>query len=240
VVEGEFAQSAPANDSNLVMRAATLLASVYPENAKFGGTLTLQKQVPAGAGLGGGSADAAAALRLLNRVWHIGTNEDSLAGLAAQLGADVPVCIYNQPAWARGVGDDVSLMPAGKSLPLLVIYPGVPLATADVFRSYSPPFSAQSLHWPPSAPDESDMATWHNDLEMPAKTLCPSVTDVLAVLARTGSRDDQMCGFGMSGSGSSCYALCRDYVAIQHLALQLRTMYQPSWVYEGWLQTPFV
>jgi 4-diphosphocytidyl-2-C-methyl-D-erythritol kinase len=239
-VEGPFASVAPANATNLVLRAAHLLAGQYPQQAKTGGHLTLVKHVPAGAGLGGGSADAAAALRLLNRVWGIGCDLAGLAGLAAQLGADVPVCVYGKPAWARGVGDDLSFLPSGQTLPLMVIFPDVPLSTADVFRSRNAPFSSPEAVWPPENPALSDMPGWRNDLAEPAKRLSPAVADVLARLARMASGNGSVSGFGMSGSGSCCYAVCQSHAAVQHLALQLRSMYPLAWIYEGSLETPFI
>ncbi len=239
-VSGPFAPMAPAGPDNLVMRAAAALATAFPKEASAGGRLTLQKRVPAGAGLGGGSADAAATLRLLNRVWHLGLEIDVLSQFAATLGADVPACVFSRPAWARGVGADLSFLAPARRLPLLVIFPGKPLSTRQVFSGFNPLFSKENEHWPPAMPEPGEDLFWRNDLEMAAAVAEPVVADVLDSLARMVKDDRSTLLSGMSGSGSACFVLYRADSAAQHLATRLRERYPASWLYEGTLISPFI
>jgi len=202
--EGPFAASLAAEPDNLVLRAARALAAkigVAPRAA-----LTLRKHLPVASGIGGGSADAAAALRLLNRFWGAGLDAAALRALAAPLGADVPVCIASRPARMQGVGERVSPAPRLPACGLLLVNPGVPLATPAVFRARAPGFSAAASlpdAWPDAATMAADLAQLTNDLEAPARALCPEVGAVLAALeALPGALLSRM-----SGSGATCFAL---------------------------------
>jgi 4-diphosphocytidyl-2-C-methyl-D-erythritol kinase len=240
VVRGDFAHVAPLDETNLVMKAASALASHYPEHARRGGTLVLEKVVPAGAGLGGGSADAAAALRLLNRVWQIDSGLDELSELARRLGADVPACLFSRPAWARGVGDKLDFLPAGRPLPMLVVHPGTAVQTASVFNSFSKVYSKACTSWPPTAPHLNDRTFWRNDLEASACSLEPSIAALLVQLREFRDENRDVLAIAMSGSGSACYMLCQNFATIQHLALCLRDLYRDAWIWQGRLISPFV
>ncbi|HYJ83888.1 MAG TPA: 4-(cytidine 5'-diphospho)-2-C-methyl-D-erythritol kinase [Allosphingosinicella sp.] len=180
-VTGDFAGRLNDPEDNLVLRAARLLGG-----EGRGAALTLDKRLPVAAGIGGGSADAAAALRLLDRWWDLGLGQAELLALAGRLGADVPACLRSQTVRGTSRGD--RLEPArtphsGK--PLLLVNPGVPVATADVFRRW------RGL--------ESD----GNDLEPPAREIAPEIGEVLEAL-----RAADGAGFvGMSGSGATCFAI---------------------------------
>lgn len=239
-VTGPFAGMAPAGPDNLVLKAAAALQAAFPKKAALGGSLLLDKRVPAGAGLGGGSADAAAALRLLNRVWNLNLDLATLSRFAAPLGADVPVCVFSQPTWAEGIGDQLSFLPTGKQLPFLVIYPGQPLSTSRVFHSGKILYlNRKNLILPPM-PALGDKAFWSNDLEAAAASLEPSIADVLGDLKRIQSQDDRILLSGMSGSGCACFALGHTDSALQHLAVWFRTRYRAAWVFEGKLFSPFI
>ncbi|MBB3899304.1 4-(cytidine 5'-diphospho)-2-C-methyl-D-erythritol kinase [Roseococcus suduntuyensis] len=203
-LEGPFGAALQAEPDNLVLRAARALAAaagVAPRAA-----LTLRKHLPVASGIGGGSADAAAALRLLNRMWGAGLDDAALRALAAPLGADVPVCVASSPARMQGVGELVSPGPRLPPCGLLLVNPGVPLATPAVFRARAPGFSAEArlpAAWPDAAAMAADLAHLTNDLEAPARALCPEVGEVLAALtALPGALLARM-----SGSGATCFAL---------------------------------
>ncbi len=193
-ISGPFAHAAPADASNLVLRAAHLLDPA----GRHGGTLHLIKNVPSGAGLGGGSADAAAALRLLNTAWHCGHDLEALAALATQLGADVPVCVYGRPAWARGIGDALSFLDVRADYPVLVLCPDVHLATAAVFAARRDAFAPAAALWPP-ADSRRDGKCWHNDLSVPAQTIAPELAQIMAAAQRCSAADEDVIGYGMSG-----------------------------------------
>ncbi|MEA3038801.1 MAG: 4-diphosphocytidyl-2-C-methyl-D-erythritol kinase [Sphingomonadales bacterium] len=191
-IAGPFARGLEPGD-NLVLRAAEALRKRYA--VAGGAALRLDKRLPVAAGLGGGSADAAAALRLLVRLWGLDSAEADLLDLAATLGADVPACLLSRTIRGQGKGD--RLAPADLSLagtPILLVNPGAALATADVFRRWTGPGSG-------SLP--ADALTGGNDLEPAAIALAPAVGELLerlrecpgATLAR------------MSGSGATCFAL---------------------------------
>jgi 4-diphosphocytidyl-2-C-methyl-D-erythritol kinase len=174
-VTGPFAAGVPDGEDNLVMRAARSLAG------SRGAALTLDKRLPVASGIGGGSADAAAALRLLDRWWGLGLGEGRLLELARPLGADVPACLLSRTARGEGRGDVLTPVDLGLSgTPILLVNPGVPLRTADVFGL-----------WDGSTGGD-------NDLLAPARRLAPVIDEVLAALK--GARRS-----GMSGSGATCF-----------------------------------
>ena len=132
-VKGPHAAALAREADNLVLKAARLLgghAGIEP-----GAAFTLTKNIPLASGLGGGSADAAAALRALCRLWCLALPERELAGLAVQLGADVPMCLMERTAIAGGIGEKLAAAPALPACGLLLVNPGVSLPTADVFRA---------------------------------------------------------------------------------------------------------
>ena len=196
-IAGAFARDLGAGADNLVLRAA--LALRRPGD---GAALRLTKSLPVAAGIGGGSADAAAALRLLARLWQA-----PLPGPAAllRLGADLPVCLAGRSCRMRGIGETLAPL----ALPpfwLVLANPGVPLATAAVFaglpRRDNPPLAA-----PPALPDAAALAAFlaaqRNDLEIPAAALAPPIAEARAALAaQPGCRLARM-----SGSGATCFGL---------------------------------
>jgi 4-diphosphocytidyl-2-C-methyl-D-erythritol kinase len=196
-LDGPFARDLDAGAGNLALRAALLLRA-----PGRGAALRLVKSLPVAAGLGGGSADAAATLRLLARLWGV-----PLPGPAVVLGlgADVPACLAGGPARMRGVGERLEPL----TLPpfwVVLANPGVPLATADVFRRCAAPENPPL----PAVPAFADaaalagfLAAQRNDLEAPAIAEAPVIAEVLAALAALpGCRLARM-----SGSGATCFGL---------------------------------
>ncbi len=204
-IAGPFAPALRAAESdNLVIAAARALAARY--GVGEGARLRLDKQLPVAAGLGGGSADAAAALHGLVEFWGLDAPAAELHALAAELGADVPVCLAGRPSFVAGIGDRVV---AAQALPpawLVLANPGVPLSTAAVFAARKGRFSAPMRWREPIA----DLRAWaarltacRNDLEVPALGLVPEIREVLATL-----RDTAGCMLArMSGSGATCFGL---------------------------------
>ena len=194
VVTGPFAHALGAGSDNLVLRAAQALRERLGVEA--GARLFLDKRLPVAAGIGGGSADAAAALRLLDRWWRCSSPPETLTGIARSLGADIPACLVSTPVRGRGRGDELEPVDLGAlaGAPLLLANPSVPLATADVFR-----------HWSggDGGPVPEDLRAGRNDLEAPAFRLAPVVAKVLEALR--GTRGASLAR--MSGSGATCFAL---------------------------------
>ena len=139
VVEGPFAGALSDVDDNLVMRAARNLRSWADIDA--GAALLLDKKLPVAAGLGGGSSDAAAALRALTRLWNLDIGADELARLGAMLGADVPACLAGTPLYAGGIGEIIEQAPPLPPIGVVLVNPGVALSTAAVYGARGGPFS---------------------------------------------------------------------------------------------------
>jgi 4-diphosphocytidyl-2-C-methyl-D-erythritol kinase len=204
-VTGPFAASLAAEPDNLVLRAARMLAA--ESGLRPVGTLTLDKRVPVASGVGGGSADAAATLRLLCRVWRLNPLDQAVARIASRLGSDVPVCLHSQPMRMRGIGDKLTPAPLLPSCGLVLVNPGVPLATALVFRARAPENYTPGAVLPDVWDTASRMATTlsglTNDLEAPAIGLVPTIREVLRAIAeRPGCLLARM-----SGSGATCFGL---------------------------------
>jgi len=197
-------------DDNLVMCAARLLGA--RAGVKAGAALSLDKRLPAAAGIGGGSSDAAAALRALARLWQVQLAELELVALALELGADVPACLVGRPVWAGGIGERLEpatgLPPAG----IVLANPRRPLPTAAVFRQRSGAFSepGRFAAMPADAAGlAAVLAARRNDLTAAAVGLVPEIGAALDRLARLpGALLARM-----SGSGATCFALFGDRAA---------------------------
>lgn len=203
-LSGPFGETLAAEPDNLVLRAARALAA--EAGCTAGAALHLEKHLPVASGIGGGSADAAAALRLLNRLWGCGLDAAALARIAAPLGADIPVCVASRPARMQGIGEEISPGPALPECGLLLVNPRVPVATPAVFRARQGAFSPLASlpeSWPDARAMAADLARFSNDLEAPALALCPVIADVLTAL-----RASPGCLLArMSGSGATCFGL---------------------------------
>ncbi len=218
-VAGPFAAGLPVPDArdagaaeNLVLRAARALSALTGQAPRA--ALVLDKRLPVASGIGGGSADAAAALRLLQALWGVAPRPDELAALALGLGADVPVCLGSRPARMGGVGEVLSAVPPLPPLGLALVNPGVAVSTRAVFEARAAsaggagPFGGRAAPPLPAGwADAAALAGWlagtGNDLEDAALALCPPVGAVLAAL-----RAQPGCLLArMSGSGATCFAL---------------------------------
>ena len=203
-LEGRFAAKLTAEPDNLVLKAARALQQAFA--CGKGARITLSKELPVAAGLGGGSADAAAALRALCELWDLPCDEAGLLALAAGLGADVPVCLTASPSFVTGIGEILTPAPALPELWVLLVNPGQALSTADVFAARDGPYAPPS--GPPAAFDGPEgllawLADHGNDLEAPARRLLPEIGEVLPVIAAQPA-----CRLArMSGSGATCFGL---------------------------------
>jgi 4-diphosphocytidyl-2-C-methyl-D-erythritol kinase len=227
-VTGTFAGALEAEADNLVLRAARALWNrSRPSDAAMSGApisgapisgglapgmgtspgakLVLEKNLPVASGIGGGSADAAAALRLLSRFWGLGP--DAAGSLAAGLGADVPVCLAGTPALMSGIGEVLDPAPCLPDVGLVLVNPGVAVATPAVFRNRSGPFSSKARFpaqgWKDVASLVDSLSVTSNDLEAPARLLASEIGDALDIVAATPG-----CLLSrMSGSGATCFGL---------------------------------
>lgn len=230
-VKGDFAdilRDTTKPENNLVIRAATELARAAGK-AKLAPThLELVKRLPVAAGLGGGSADAAAALRLLNREWQTGLSDERLMEAGRRLGADVPMCVLSRPLVAAGIGDRVTPVAALPALPVVLVHPGVPVVTADVFRELP---TAERSGLPPLPAKFAtllEVIFWlrqaRNDLAEPAAR----VNKAAASAARTLMRDPDCMFSRMSGSGAAAFGIFINLTSAERAAERLRAA-KPNW-----------
>jgi 4-diphosphocytidyl-2-C-methyl-D-erythritol kinase len=212
-IDGPFAAGLSTHD-NLVLRAAASLGKGR------GAALHLTKNLPVASGIGGGSADAAATLRLLARLWDV---QADLPSIARSLGADVAACLSSMTARGEGRGDDLVPFDAGvEGKPCLLVNPGIALSTAAVFKDWD-------------GLDLGALGNWRagrNDLEMPARRLVPEIGDLIDWL---GALVDVKTA-RMSGSGATCFALFDDSAACAAGAALTRARFPHAWIMESRLR----
>ncbi|AWV24269.1 4-diphosphocytidyl-2-C-methyl-D-erythritol kinase [Roseomonas mucosa] len=214
-IDGPEGGALVAEPDNLVLRAARLLAESH--GVSHGAALRLTKRLPVASGIGGGSADAAAALRLLARQWRLPLPPEAAV---ARLGADVPVCGASRAARMGGIGEELAPAPRFPAYGLLLANPRIPLSTPAVFRARAPGFTPPAelpASWSSARAMAEDLRRCTNDLEAPARELCPAVTEVLSAIA---SRKDCLLA-RMSGSGATCFGLFPDPAMAQAAAESL-------------------
>ena len=240
VASGPRAQECGETTDNLVLKAARLLGERVA-NLKTG-DFALDKHLPVAAGIGGGSADAAAALRLLAMANGIAIDDPRLIEAARQTGADVPVCVRSEACVMTGVGE--SLKPLSlPAMPAVLVNPRVPVATKDVFAALG--LRNGELHvgmsdvieavvWPAAGAPMNDwlamLADGTNDLEAPAIRIQPVIGKVLAALRATGARLSRM-----SGSGATCFAIFGNEADARNAAQTIQLDHPQWWVHAGTL-----
>ena len=190
-------------ESDLVVRAARLLQSHL--GCRYGAEITLEKNLPMGGGLGGGSSDAATTLIALNRLWNADLSRRELMALGLQLGADVPFFLFGQNAFAQGIGEQLTPLNTPDCW-YLVIEPGVVVPTQAIFSSKaltrdSPSIKVADFHCYPQG-------TWKNDLQSVAVELFPEVLSALNWLSQYGQKGGQYGNSKMTGSGSCVFCAC--------------------------------
>lgn len=230
VVGGPTAAAAGPDAGNLVLKAARAAAARI-EGLTFG-RFELTKNLPAGAGLGGGSSDAAAALRLLALASGLAADDARLAEAARATGADVPVCLDPRARWMHSIGDKLSAPLDLPPLNAVLVFPGIAVSTGDVFRAYSLANVRQSFRSArneiPSEPAAllGFLAREANDLEAPARSIAPVIGEARSLLERAGTP----AAVRMTGSGSAVFAIYPDARAAEDAARQVRNERQGWWV----------
>lgn len=238
---GPGARDCGDGDDNLVVRVSRALKERRPEIAL--GHFTLEKHLPVAAGIGGGSADAAAALRLLARANGIDLSDKVLSEVARQTGADIPVCLPSRPCTMTGVGEQLTFVTIPK-LPCVMVNPRVGVATKDVFVALGlrhgellagPVDVISSTDWPGA---DGGLDEWlraisegTNDLETPAIKVEPIVGEVLAALRATS-------GIGlarMSGSGATCFGIFHTIGDAKLAAAEIKQKQPGWWIHAGTL-----
>ena len=231
-VTGPFAGAVGRESDNLILRAVRAFVAELGrpmEELAF----SLDKQLPVAAGLGGGSSDAGAALRLIRDVFAPGVDDARLEACAASLGADGAACLWGRPVLAEGRGERLSPAPGLPELHAVLVNPGVPVSTPNVYRALdaagrfgdvTPPRMPEAFESPQEL--AAWLATQANDLEAPAIAAAPEVGAVLATL-----RDEPETLLArVSGSGGTCFALCADDISAEGLAERIESLAPRWWV----------
>ncbi len=223
-LDGPFARGLVAESDNLVLRAARAL------DAKKGASITLTKNLPVASGIGGGSADAAAALRGLRALWDRADDDTKLCEIAAMLGSDIPVCVGSTPAFMEGRGEILTPVSALPRLPMLLVNPGVAVPTKDVFSALQSRSGVDTALPRGLFGDTADLLrfleTTHNDLEAPARAIQPVIGDVLDGLAACPGA----LFIRMSGSGATCFGIFADDACCVRAANTLRDTHANWWI----------
>lgn len=216
-IDGPFSAGLSGADDNLILKAARCFAKV----AGQGATIHLEKNLPVASGIGGGSADAAATLHGLSELWGVPLPE---ATKQLTLGADVPVCVTGKTVRMRGIGEVIEPLPNPPDLPMVLVNPGLSVATPDVFKALT--CKANSVI---STKGEVDWISWlaaqRNDLQNPAIASVPEIASVMEALSNTGAVLHRM-----SGSGATCFALYDSDESATKAADKLTTAYPDWWV----------
>jgi len=217
-----------AGEGNLVMQAAQLLAAHAGIEPKV--AITLEKNLPVAAGIGGGSSDAAAALLALNAFWKLKLPMDVLEQIGLQLGADVPACLHQVPLMVRGIGEELTPVSLGWQSGIVMLNPMEPLSTPSVFKAYHDAGMAFDAPLVDAGALCSDVraltAKTRNALQGAARAICPAVADVLDVLAQ---QQGVMLAC-MSGSGATCFALFGSAGEAAEAAEKIREAHKNWWV----------
>ena len=241
-VVGPFGDGLSGGDDNLVIRAArALLSTPGRETASF--RLTLDKLLPIASGLGGGSSDAGAALRLLRDAVRPEMPDDDLAGVAARLGSDGPACLFGRPAVVEGLGERLSPAPRFPVLDAVLVNPGVASPTAAVYRAFDSMGFRGGVDRPvlPEAFSSVEqlvelMGRLRNDLQAPAIALNPVIGEALDLLGAGG----ESLLARVSGSGATCFALCAGPEAAASLAARIVSVRPDWWVRPCRLGGPWI
>ena len=231
-VEGPFAEGLDGEGDNLVLRAARALRE---QGGDGGARLTLTKNLPVASGIGGGSADAAAALRGLKRLWNVQKDDAALRDIAAGLGSDIPVCVLSKPCFMEGRGEMLHAVSSLPRIPMLLVNPGVAVPTRDVFAALQSRSGVEMALPRGRFRDTADLLrfleTTRNDLEAPARRLQPVIGEVLAALAA----QQGALLVRMSGSGATCFGIFADDDCCRRAAEILKAA-APGW----WIAPTFV
>lgn len=229
-VTGPFAAGLGTADGNLVTRAIAAFRARWPGRTTGGLAVRLTKNLPIAAGLGGGSADAAATLRLLVALARSPVSEAELFEVAAGLGADVPMCLLSRPSLVAGIGEVLTPLDGFPALHIVLVNPLVPVVTADVFRRLEAHHNAPLPPLPEPLTRPTQLGLWlaetRNDLEPPAMALVPEIGQLIARMANF-----QGCMLArMTGSGATVFGLFGSGALAHQAAHDLRAAHPGYWV----------
>ena len=215
-MDGPFGSGLAADDTNLVLQVAALLQSHF--GVSQGAAIRLDKQLPIASGIGGGSADAAATARLLNRLWGLNLSEPAMADILAPLGADIPACVFSRPSFGSGTGTDLVFLDDSSitARHLLLVNPLESVSTEAIFKAWGGLDGGavgRGGIWEAAVAGRNDLAPMASDI-------CPMITNILERLSQANPALSRM-----SGSGATCFALFDDAASLD----SARSRLDPHW-----------
>ena len=227
-ISGPFSDSLENGRNNLTIQAAEAFKKECKLNT--GVAISLEKNIPVSAGLGGGSTNAAVTLLALNELCKTGLTSASLAEIGLSIGADVPVCLFGETARVQGIGEEIQPFVFPHKFGVVLVNPGVPISTAKVFSRFNSGFSefmsADTLNELSAMQNFRPFTALRNDLELPATQLCPEISRVLGVLR---SETDCIVS-GLSGSGPTCFGLFQTLEEAERVVMRLKRQNTNWWL----------
>lgn len=223
--EGPFAENIPTNDTNLAIKTLNLIRKKYQIRDNV--LITIKKNLPVGAGIGGGSSDAASTINGLSELFNLGMDDKEKNIMALELGADVPVCLHGRPAFVSGVGEIIDGINSLPGFWAVLIFPMIALSTRDVFskgfKSYSMSYSkipATEEGW------QNFLKNNSNDMEYNSIRIVPQISEILDELRKS----DQIVYARMSGSGSACFGLFDTKAGAERCARRIARIHPQWWI----------
>ncbi len=220
---GPFASSLSDDSGNLVLDALDALRTDARSSRSV--SIQLEKNLPVASGIGGGSADAAACLRALRRLWSLSHSDAELADIGVALGADVPMCLASKPLFASGIGEEIKPVSALPTMPLVLVNPNLAVSTPEVFKRLTHKTNP-GITLPAGDSGEdwiTTLTSMRNDLEPPAETVLPAVAECRSALSDSGALIARM-----SGSGATCFGLFDNGQKAAEVADAIRSAH-PTW-----------
>lgn len=225
-ITGRYSAELSSEDNNLVTLACAALRGRFPEVASQPVRIDLEKNLPIASGIGGGSSDAAATLKVLSALSKLEVDTDTLCDIGLTLGADVPMCVHGTPLIARGIGDRIEPLDGFPALDMVLVNPGVSVSTPAIFGHLDNPASPplQPIRSLPSFRSVLDLlASVENDLQPPAINTVPQIEEALNAVTETGAAFARM-----SGSGATCFGLFEWQDAAENAAAAISKLH-PDW-----------
>lgn len=237
-VSGPFAKDLDDGQDNLVSKAIEAFRKHWPQFADSRFAVELEKNLPIAAGIGGGSADAAAMLRYLAQANDIDLADEKLRDVALTLGADVPVCLMSEPSVMRGIGDRVERLAVFPDCHLVLVNPLLPVSTPEIFKNLQSTENPGLPNLPERFADARHLAEWladtRNDLTKPAIELVPIIGELIETLG-----DHPECLLArMSGSGATLFGLFESAKAAQQAERMMKEEHPECWVVASSLFVP--
>lgn len=231
-LSGQFSENIPLDENNIAAKAAKVMAKASGENKNYDNIeINIKKNIPVGAGMAGGSANAAAVMRGLNILWDLNYSIDKLANIGIEIGADIPFCLHQKPAFVSGIGEIIEPIKYKTSLNIVLVNPLIEVSTPKVFQAGVKHWSGKCKKPQSDNPSSADFINFiknqTNDLLDNALIQAPEINEVITTIEK-----QEGCIFSrMSGSGSTCFGVFKDKESAQNATIEIKKKSPKWWVY---------